>query len=92
MVKRQFKENNFKVNVLDTIGMTNPTEYRNKNQVVFGYNNQRKIVSGFYEENTHKIVNFTTCYLQDKVADKIVNTIKDLMMKMRIMPYDEVIL
>lgn len=89
MVKRLFKENNFKVNVLDTIGMTNPTEYRNKNQVVFGYNNQRKIVSGFYEENTHKIVNFTTCYLQDKVADKIVNTIKDLMMKMRIMPYDE---
>ena len=89
MVKRLFKENNFKVNVLDTIGMSNPTEYRNKNQVVFGFNNQRKVVSGFYEENTHKIVNFTTCYLQDKVSDKIVNTIKDLMMKMRIMPYDE---
>ena len=48
----------------------------------FGY-------SGFYEEFSHRIVNFTNCAVQDKIADKIVNFIKELMFKMHIMPYDE---
>ncbi len=89
MVQRLFKENNFKQQVNETIGMKSPKEYRNKNQVVFGYDDKRRVVSGFYEENTHRIVNFTKCYLQDPISDKIVNTIKDLMAKMHIAPYDE---
>ena len=89
MVKKLFKENNYNCVVNDVIGMNNPFEYRNKNQVVFGYDEKRRIVSGFYEEFSHKIVNFTTCSIQDKVADKIVNTIKELMFKMHILPYDE---
>ena len=89
MVKRLFIENNYKCHVNDVIGMKDPYEYRNKNQVVFGYDEKRRIVSGFYEEFSHKIVNFTNCAVQDKIADKIVNFIKELMFKMHIMPYDE---
>lgn len=89
MVKRLFIENNYKCHVNDVIGMKEPYEYRNKNQVVFGYDEKRRIVSGFYEEFSHKIVNFTKCVVQDSVADKIVNSIKELMFKMHIMPYDE---
>ena len=69
--------------------MTNPNHYRNKNQIVFGFDDKRRIVSGFYEEFTHKIVNFETCYVQDEISDNIVKTIKDLFLKMHIMPYDE---
>ena len=89
MVKRLFIENNYKCHVNDVIGMKDPYEYRNKNQVVFGYDEKRRIVSGFYEEFSHHIVNFTNCAVQDKIADKIVNFIKELMFKMHIMPYDE---
>ena len=87
LVKNLFKE--FKVAVSDTIGMKEPCHYRNKNQIVFGYDDKRRIVSGFYEEFTHKIVNFETCYVQDEISDSIVNTIKELFSKMHIMPYDE---
>ena len=87
LVKELFKD--FKVKINDTLGMTNPNHYRNKNQIVFGFDDKRRIVSGFYEEFTHKIVNFETCYVQDEISDNIVKTIKDLFLKMHIMPYDE---
>ena len=69
--------------------MENPFNYRNKNQVVFGVDERNKIVSGFYEENSHKIVNFTTCLVQDEVSDKIVQVVKELMEKFRISAYNE---
>lgn len=89
MVKNLFKNAGYNVKVNDIIGMNDPKEYRNKNQVVFGYDDKRKVVSGFYEEYSHRIVNFTKCYVQDPVADKITEAIKDLMFKMHISPYDE---
>ena len=42
MVKRLFLKNNIKHPVLDIIGMKNPIEYRNKNQVVFGYDDKKR--------------------------------------------------
>lgn len=89
MVIDLFKNAGIKAHINDIIGMKDPKEYRNKNQVVFGYDDKRRVVSGFYQEFTHKIVNFTKCYVQDPYADEIVSTIKELMFKMHLMPYNE---
>lgn len=88
-VKYIFKTSGYKEKVNNIIGMDIPFNYRNKNQVVFGVNDKNRIVSGFYEENSHKIVNFTTCLVQDEISDKIVSVIKELMEKFRISAYNE---
>ncbi|HHU24843.1 MAG TPA: 23S rRNA (uracil(1939)-C(5))-methyltransferase RlmD [Acholeplasmataceae bacterium] len=71
------------------LGMDNPYYYRNKNQMVFGNDPKLKVISGFYVEGTHKVINFDNCYLQDDVTNKIVATIKDIMVKLRLSAYNE---
>jgi 23S rRNA (uracil1939-C5)-methyltransferase len=71
--------------------MANPYHYRNKNQIVFknAKGGKCRIASGFYKENTHNIVDFDTCLIQDEISDKIVKIIKELMLKMHYNAYDE---
>lgn len=71
------------------LGMMKPSNYRNKNQVVFGNHPKEKLISGFYAENSHKIIPFKTCYIQDETSDKIVGIIKNILIKMHISAYDE---
>ena len=79
---------NKKYEVLPTIGMKDPYYYRNKNQVVFK-NIKGKLSCGMYQSGTHNVVNTTNCYIQDKLVDKIITVIKDLMVKQRLSAYDE---
>ena len=74
--------------VLPCIGMKDPYHYRNKVQMVFSEKGNR-IVSGFYEENTHRVVNVDHCYIQDEVANAIIKTCKALFTKHKIKPYLE---
>ncbi len=73
---------------LPIIGMKDPYFYRNKVQMVMSSKN-RKIMSGLYEENTHKIVNIDRCYIQDDRANKIIKTCRLLMQEQKLEPYDE---
>lgn len=77
-----------KIKVKPTIGMKNPYHYRNKSQVVFKYE-KGKTYSGFYEEGTHDVIDYQECHLQDEYANKIISTIKELMIKMRLSAFDE---
>ena len=77
------------VQVDDTIGMENPYNYRNKIQMPIGLSQKGNIISGFYKAKTHEIVPIEECFIEDKVGGKILSTIKSLMKKMRIKPYDE---
>lgn len=77
----------FKVN--DCLGMENPYNYRNKIQVPFGYDKYRKIIYGFYKENTHEIINIDTCNIEDKRSSLILKNIKKLMPKYNLHPYNE---
>lgn len=95
-IKQQYVQNLFKeklgINkgVLLTVGMEEPSHYRNKNQVVFkNVNSKEKIISGFYQEGTHNVIDFDKCYIQDEISDKIVKTIKQIMIEMKINAYDE---
>jgi len=76
-------------NVSPCIGMEYPYYYRNKIQVPFQNDKKGKIIAGFYEESTHKIVTSTNCLVQNKKARQIIETIINMMEKYHIKAYDE---
>lgn len=86
-LKRIGKFENIKVNY--TVGMDNPYFYRNKIQMPLGKSQKGNIISGFYKAKTHEIVPIDICYIENEEAGKILSTIKVLMKKYRIEPYDE---
>ena len=61
-------------------GMDEPYYYRNKIQIPFGYDKQKRLVYGFYKFKSHDIVPFKECVIQDKVHINILSTIKKLML------------
>ncbi len=71
------------------IGMDDPTHYRHKVQAVFGYDWNRKVISGNYREGTHHIIPVIECLVEHPTADAILATIRSLMNRFRIEPYDE---
>ena len=70
-------------------GMEEPYYYRNKIQVPFGYDKQKRLVYGFYKIKSHDIVPITECAIQSKEHVEILKTIKDLIISMRLRAYDE---
>lgn len=74
--------------LLPCIGMKDPFHYRNKIQMVFSEKG-KKIMAGFYEENTHRVINIDNCFIQDDVANSIIKTCKELCSKHNIKPYLE---
>ena len=75
--------------VEELISMENPYEYRNKIQYSFGYGDNNKIIAGMYESNTHDIIDIEKCIVQDPIADKIILSIKRIMEKYKMEPYNE---
>lgn len=75
--------------VSDTIGMDNPFHYRNKIHATITKDRRGNIVSGIYEENSHIVTPTDKCDIQDKSADTIIKTIKNLMRVQKIPPYNE---
>ncbi len=70
------------------IGMDNPYHYRNKVQAAFGFE-RGKIISGVYQSGTHRIVPVDSCMIEDKKADAIIVSIRNLMRSFKITAYDE---
>ncbi len=71
------------------IGMENPYHYRNKVHAVFGEDRKHNIISGTYEEKSHRIVSVDSCLLEDKRADAIIVSIRGLLKSFKIRPYNE---
>jgi 23S rRNA (uracil1939-C5)-methyltransferase len=74
--------------LLPTLGMKDPFFYRSKVQMAISEKGP-KVMAGFYEENTHKIVNVDRCYIQDDIANNIIRTSRQLMSKHKIKAYQE---
>lgn len=70
-------------------GMENPYHYRNKVHAVFDRQKNGTIVSGIYQEGTHKVVPVTDCFIEDKKSDAIINDIRGLIKSFKIKTYDE---
>jgi len=73
------------IKILDTLGMENPLRYRNKMQFPVGKNLQ----IGCYARGSHKIIDTTSCMIQNAVNDKILNAVRNVAKKFNLQPYDE---
>lgn len=70
------------------IGMEEPFYYRNKVHAVFGHRGN-EIISGTYQEGTHRIVSVDSCRIQDQKADAIIRDIRGLLPSFKIKTYNE---
>ncbi|MDR0963328.1 MAG: 23S rRNA (uracil(1939)-C(5))-methyltransferase RlmD [Clostridium sp.] len=73
----------------DIAGMEQPLHYRHKVHAVFAQDRKRYAVSGKYAAKSHEVVPVDTCYLEHRLADAIISSIRDLLASFKIRPYDE---
>ncbi len=76
------------VAVHSTLGMEDPWRYRNKAQVPFA-NREGGLVSGFYQERTHHIIDMESCLIQFEENDKVVQVVKAVAQKYGVAGYNE---
>ncbi|HBN00364.1 MAG TPA: 23S rRNA (uracil(1939)-C(5))-methyltransferase RlmD [Firmicutes bacterium] len=77
------------VDVNPTIGMEEPSHYRNKIQLHFGRDKNGSTVLGFYKEGTHVVFPVKKCLIEDKRASDISSQILALVRDLEIPPYQE---
>lgn len=83
-----FKKEGIKASINKVITANNYFKYRNK--MIIGFKLQdNKIVSGFYEENSHKIIDLDECLMHSDLQNEIAKYIKQLVKEYKIKPYDE---
>lgn len=70
-------------------GMKDPYHYRNKVHAVFVRKKDGTIISGVYEEGTHRVVPVEACQIEDEKADAIINDIRGLLKSFKIKTYNE---
>lgn len=70
------------------IGMENPYHYRHKVNAAFGYV-KGKVISGVYEEHSHRLVQVDQCLIEHEKADAIIVTVRNLLRDFKIKVYDE---
>ena len=93
--QKEFKQNIVKKllgkynKVNDIIAMEEPYNYRNKIHATFTFGKDKKIISGMYEQFSHWVIPIEQCYIQDSIADKILATIRSLMVSNKIKPFNE---
>ena len=73
------------VKIFETLGMENPLRYRNKMQFPVGKNLQ----IGCYARGSHKIIDTTSCLIQNAGNDKILAAVRAVAKKFNLQPYDE---
>ncbi len=92
-IKTEYMKDLFKtsrsVKIADVIPMDNPYSYRDKCQMTYKLSKSKKVVCGFYEEKSHKIVPITNCMIQSDKATAIIDGINKALTKNKIEPYDE---
>lgn len=77
--------------VEDIMGMENPYHYRNKVNVAFKRKKNGEILAGTYEEGTHNVLSHPDggCFIEDKKAYAIIETIKKLIPSFKITIHNE---
>ena len=70
------------------LGMEDPYHYRNKVNVTFGFEDNR-VLCGNYLSNTHQIVEVDSCMINDVLSDKIIQSIKEFVIRHKVNIFDE---
>ncbi|MBQ4403362.1 MAG: 23S rRNA (uracil(1939)-C(5))-methyltransferase RlmD [Selenomonadaceae bacterium] len=91
------------VKIFETLGMENPLRYRNKMQFPVGKamrnaqcvvrndsgRGKDELVIGCYARGSHKIIDTTSCLIQNAGNDKILAAVRVVAKKFNLQPYDE---
>ena len=77
------------IKVKETMGMSNPYNYRNKAQFPVGNDKNGNPIMGVYANRTHEIVPFQNCLIQNKEAEQVAKFIFNFIVKNNISIYDE---
>ncbi len=75
--------------VSPVVGMEQPLHYRNKVHAVFDRTRDGKIISGIYQEGTHKVIPVDNCLIENEKADAIIRDIRGMLKSFKIKTYDE---
>ena len=87
-VQKLYNEQFQNVKVIPCVGQDNPYFYRNKVQVPL-QKKGKNIIAGFYKEDTHEIIPFEQCLVQDDLSNKIIKQVLIAMKENKIEPYNE---
>jgi len=71
------------------VSMENPYNYRNKIIRTFHHVYGKDIISGIYEEGTHRVVKVDGCLIEDKSAQSIIDDVTKLLVSFKIKAYNE---
>ena len=83
-----FKKEGIRASINKIIPAKDHFKYRNK--MIIGFKMQDgKVVSGFYEENSHKIIDLNYCLMHSDLQNEIAMYIKELVKEYKLKPYDE---
>lgn len=77
------------IEVAETVGMENPTGYRNKAQVPVR-KVKGQLATGFFKRGSHDLVPIEDFYIQDPVIDQVILKVRDILREYQIEPYDEI--
>ncbi|WP_143463636.1 23S rRNA (uracil(1939)-C(5))-methyltransferase RlmD [Levilactobacillus enshiensis] len=77
------------VEVAPTLGMENPTQYRNKAQVPVRMI-KGQLETGFYRQHSHDLIPLTDFYIQDPAIDAAIIKVRDLLRQFEIPAYNEI--
>ncbi|GMA69483.1 hypothetical protein GCM10025879_07290 [Leuconostoc litchii] len=86
-VQKLFTKQNIDVQVDVTIGMDQPTYYRNKTIVPVKWQNKH-LTSGFYKRGTHELVPMDDYFVNDAKIDKAIITVRNILEKYQITAFD----
>ncbi len=71
------------------VGMENPYHYRNKVCAEFKKLKNGKLISGRYQEGTHKVIQTDNCMIENEKADEIIHSITTLFQSFKMPIYNE---
>lgn len=74
--------------ILEPIVESDPWHYRNKAQFPFQFQNG-KTLAGYYEYESHRLVNIESCSIQPQVMDRVLHSVRNLVRKYKLSVYDE---
>lgn len=87
-IQELFKKQHVDVDVSETLGMENPTGYRNKAQIPTR-ELRGELTTGFFRRGSHNLMPIEDFYIQDPEIDKAIVVIRDILRKYHIPAYNE---
>ncbi|KRK36483.1 23S rRNA (uracil(1939)-C(5))-methyltransferase RlmD [Levilactobacillus parabrevis] len=84
-----FSKDHQDVDVAPTLGMENPTQYRNKAQVPVRMI-KGQLETGFYRQHSHDLIPLTDFYIQDPAIDAAIVKVRDFLRQFEIPAYNEI--